>query len=546
MKKICFQKILIWFWVIFDCLILPAQFISLQDAITRGKDFITNKTGIKSTKETEIEVFKENDTTFFYNVYQPDAGSVLLSAYEHVGPYLIYIPHHRLFFDTENKSFQFWLSYYKDIIRYVLNHQSDSFRQNIIPIKDTKQNNYFFLIQTQWDQYNRSSHICTYNKYVQDDGKGSFCPCGKCYAGCVAIAMAQIMRYWAHPVFYNNLSISIINWCNMPVKISPDSPLHKINEVAYFIADVGKKVNMHYCSDSCSSGAYVTDAKNAFIQYNYSHVQLIEKKHFTRKKWKQKIHHELNNDRPVFYAGCSSNGCHAFICDGYDNDDPDFFHFNLGWGGQNDGFYYMFDEPPIILFNYKQQAIINIIPDEMFDCNKIQYISELDRILFPSRYFTPLMGIIATVPVPPFVNINSGENVVYRATEIILNDGFIADEGSYFVAETFSCPENCSHFNLSPQTLKVEVSQDSVSPFLQPVTIYPNPTENEIFIKFNSDYNSHYSISIIDLAGRVLKKFNFVDDFEILPISVIDLNSGMYFLLLETNQEKFTVKFIKK
>ena len=40
--------------------------------------------------------------------------------------------------------------------------------------------------------------------------------------------------------------------------------------------------------------------------------------------------------RPLFYSGSDTYGAggHAFICDGYDNND--FFHFNWGWGGRDD------------------------------------------------------------------------------------------------------------------------------------------------------------------------------------------------------------------
>ena len=40
--------------------------------------------------------------------------------------------------------------------------------------------------------------------------------------------------------------------------------------------------------------------------------------------------------RPLFYSGSDTYGAggHAFVCDGYDNND--FFHFNWGWGGRDD------------------------------------------------------------------------------------------------------------------------------------------------------------------------------------------------------------------
>ena len=41
--------------------------------------------------------------------------------------------------------------------------------------------------------------------------------------------------------------------------------------------------------------------------------------------------------RPVLYAGTSSGGAHAFVCDGYDGNG--LFHINWGWGGMCNGYF---------------------------------------------------------------------------------------------------------------------------------------------------------------------------------------------------------------
>ncbi|HIA49537.1 MAG TPA: threonine--tRNA ligase, partial [Acidobacteria bacterium] len=46
---------------------------------------------------------------------------------------------------------------------------------------------------------------------------------------------------------------------------------------------------------------------------------------------------ELNANRPMYYEGVGNSSGHAFICDGYDNND--LFHFNWGWGGAYDGYF---------------------------------------------------------------------------------------------------------------------------------------------------------------------------------------------------------------
>jgi hypothetical protein len=67
---------------------------------------------------------------------------------------------------------------------------------------------------------------------------------------------------------------------------------------------------------------------------------------------------------PLYYAGWSVpniNG-HAFVCDGYQN--GDYFHFNFGWSGSDNGYYYLDNlTPGGNNFNLAQELIINIYPD---------------------------------------------------------------------------------------------------------------------------------------------------------------------------------------
>ena len=48
-----------------------------------------------------------------------------------------------------------------------------------------------FLVQTTWNQNYPYNYFCP-------EGDGG--PGGHCYAGCVATAAAQLMKYWNHPL----------------------------------------------------------------------------------------------------------------------------------------------------------------------------------------------------------------------------------------------------------------------------------------------------------------------------------------------------------
>jgi hypothetical protein len=63
----------------------------------------------------------------------------------------------------------------------------------------------------------------------------------------------------------------------------------------------------------------------------------------------------------MYYGGCQDGGCHAFVCDGYD--DYDMFHFNLGWGGSSDGWYLIDDAP----YTHPADAMFNFVPSEVYN-----------------------------------------------------------------------------------------------------------------------------------------------------------------------------------
>ena len=235
------------------------------------------------------------------------------------------------------------------------------------------------LLETTWDQNS------PYNVLCPADANG---PGGYVYAGCVATAMAQVIRYWEYPSTgagnksyicnfssssggeygdYGTLSAyfgySSYNYANMPASISTSSPTSQISEIAKLIYHCGVSVEMMYGANG--SGASVSDAPNALKQYfkyssNYGTVnpQYKSKSSYTSSNWISLLKSELDQWRPVIYRGQETGG-HAFVCDGYD--DQNYFHFNWGWSGSYNGYYILTDlTPGPYTFNSSQGMVINI------------------------------------------------------------------------------------------------------------------------------------------------------------------------------------------
>lgn len=186
------------------------------------------------------------------------------------------------------------------------------------------------------------------------------CPGGS-VTGCVATAMAQIMKYWAYPGVgfgsncyddeqsngysenYGQLCVqfdtSHFMWSDMPQFIGgPNDP------IAELMYDCGVSVDMDYTPSG--SGAQVMggygSAFNAYITYFGYDTNTINAQYYNNfddSDWIALLKNELYNRRPIQFQGFDPiEGGHSWVCDGFNNANT-MFHMNWGWGGQDNGWY---------------------------------------------------------------------------------------------------------------------------------------------------------------------------------------------------------------
>lgn len=223
------------------------------------------------------------------------------------------------------------------------------------------------LLTTTWDQGQY------YNAMCPEDANG---PDGHVWTGCVATAMAQIIKYHGYPVSgrgihtyqsnYEELTVNYGNsgydYANMPDVLTNQSTSGQINAVAKLMYDCGVAVNSGY--SVYGTGAFVFDARAAFINFfRYSaDLSYAEKSSFHPDTWNNMLQADIAAGYPVFYSGSGAQGVHAFVCDGYQQDD--FFHFNFGWSGNHDGWYLLSAiNPGEDEYNSVQCATFGIVPD---------------------------------------------------------------------------------------------------------------------------------------------------------------------------------------
>ena len=213
---------------------------------------------------------------------------------------------------------------------------------------------------------------CLYNSFCPTMSK---IPCGHAEVGCVAVAMGQIMHYWRYPETgwgshsYSNAGLTlsadfgntVYGWEHMPDSLTETSSDVEIEAVATLLFHCGVSVDMKYTTNG--SGADSGDVPDALICYfNYSRRMHIEKRSdFDDEEWMSMLKACLDQQRPIFYGGKGDQGSHAFVCDGYD--DNNLLHFNWGWGRAN-GYFTLGHLNPIgISFNEKNLAIFDINPE---------------------------------------------------------------------------------------------------------------------------------------------------------------------------------------
>ena len=150
------------------------------------------------------------------------------------------------------------------------------------------------LLTTLWHQNSPFNDLC-YKQYK---------------AGCVAIAMAQIMKYHQYPPRFN--------WSNMPDETATI-------DTQQLISEIGIAVDMDYGKDG--SGSNINKAKSAFVDKFGYHATI---KDFDYDETANEL---LIRNNPVYMRGSDKQilffnwDGHAWVCDGADNRDYETLYF---------------------------------------------------------------------------------------------------------------------------------------------------------------------------------------------------------------------------
>ena len=340
---------------------MMAERVAPETARKVATTFLNNN-GAKADQLTDL-----SKTAGFTNLYifTTENSFVVMAADDRVNPILGYSLTEK--FETKGmpENLIWWLQGYSDQIQDMIdNNRSNDAAvatewQSLKNGSNSKSISEIIvepLLTTTWDQNYPYNYSCP----SDSDGPG-----GHVYAGCVATAMAQVMKFWNYPTMGNgshsytsgsygeqtaNFGETTYDWDNMTNSISNSSDQANIDAIATLIYHCGVAVDMNYGKGS--SGASSSKVPAALIDYfNYApSAAYISRDGFEDDQWIAFLQSELLEGRPLLYSGSYSfqnngqtyYGGHSFVCDGYRSDN--YFHFNWGWSGYNgngstDGFW---------------------------------------------------------------------------------------------------------------------------------------------------------------------------------------------------------------
>ena len=353
-----------------------AETVDLVKARQAATTFLNNN-GVQTTGLTDV-----TPSTGFSNVFvfTTENSYVLMAADDRVQPILGYSLTGRFDFENMPDNKRAWIQGYCNEIQYAKEHQTSASADVTRQWRELAEGNpntgraasvVTPLMQTQWSQ---------------GDPYNMLCPGGS-VTGCVATAMAQIMKYWNYPehgigshtythATYGELTADFqsttYDWTNMTNTYDGSNTYTQKMAVATLMYHCGVSVDMNYSPNSSGAGdEIVASALKNYFNYSSETVFHNRSEYTDDNVWINMLKDDLNVSRPVWYCGSGSGGGHAFVFDGYNNDN--YFHVNWGWGGYCDEYYSISSLNPgpngpgsgsTGIYNDAQGAVFGIHPSE--------------------------------------------------------------------------------------------------------------------------------------------------------------------------------------
>jgi len=367
-----YLRLFLFFFIFFD--IVSISQVNFDTIKTVAKNFFKTKIeAYKKSSDIEIEKIyyvKNFDTIpemFFINL-KPEGFIIVSNDYSSV-PIIGYSFSGKLEPERVNLAFEWWIKQKsKEIffLRKTKNSYNIKWKEYYNKkVKSTK--GVYPLLITKWDQGKYYNSMCP----IDPNG-----PDGHCLTGCVATAVSQIMYYYRWP----NFGTGCFNYYHPnygEIGLCFDTCFFNYNEMPQVLSDYNKSVALLMFATGVSfsmdygpygSGVWnhsVANSLKNFFKYGQNTRYIFRDS--TNLNWDSLIISNLEKRKPLYYAAWEDTtftSGHAFVCDGYQ--DTGYYHFNWGWGGYADGYYYTNQlNPGGYNFSFCHELIVDIYPDTL-------------------------------------------------------------------------------------------------------------------------------------------------------------------------------------
>lgn len=352
----------------------------------------TDPSALQIVWDGEFEpVTKSAQDPAFYVVSRSGGGFVMVAGNDNVQPVLAFSFENDFKVEGMPDNVRWWMQQYKDYVRSVGSatpqvraqwERYEETKATASPYDEGGITDEFLGSRTNlWNQTNPANYYCP---DVEGQTETSVC-------GCVPLAIAEVMawfgtanysdasKYVVPAYSYNSDNGKTVNieehtlatvyaWASLKKLATASDFYGQINNfdwsraslllgasqtghytlsdlgdnLAHLVYDIGTLIKAQYndVADNTGTGALTSDIIRAVapvFHYNNT-VRYASMDQYTNGQWQQMMKEQITN-HPVIYDGVG----HAYVADGYGTHDSDLlFHFNLGWGGSNNGYYTLY------------------------------------------------------------------------------------------------------------------------------------------------------------------------------------------------------------
>jgi hypothetical protein len=204
------------------------------------------------------------------------------------------------------------------------------------------------LVLSKWDQSNECGDLC-YNYYTPNNY----------YCGCVATAMAQLMRFYQYPPSPSTLGPFTIwvdgvseqhslmggnyAWSDSNMVLDPNcsTTLTQRQAIGVLTHDAGVAVDMNYASGGSGADTLMTaQALKDVFGYSKAVKGYNSGSNISENNLNTMLNPNMDAGFPCMLGITGTPGGHAIVCDGYGYDTSTLYHhLNMGWSGSDDAWY---------------------------------------------------------------------------------------------------------------------------------------------------------------------------------------------------------------